>query len=177
MIIRSETWHWRASRQSRSGKFHLDPETRGIGVNEPGAFAQYLRLPAFNVVPLPDAIDAAPAALPLRSVLPAFVLDVVLAITLSFSMLMLGLFGWAAWRGVQLAQRNDGALDAQALQARLLELPHYRLWGVLQRIAVCSALVGLLHNGTAQPMALVICACGVLAVACATYTARISNAP
>ena len=47
----------KTSRQSRSGKFHLDPETRGIGVNEPGAFAQYLRLPAFNVVPLPDAID------------------------------------------------------------------------------------------------------------------------
>ncbi|MCZ4260771.1 L-threonine 3-dehydrogenase [Limimaricola sp. G21655-S1] len=45
------------SRQSRSGKFHLDPETRGIGVNEQGAFAEYLRLPAFNVVPLPDAID------------------------------------------------------------------------------------------------------------------------
>ena len=36
---------------------HLDPATRGIGVNEQGAFAQYLRLPAFNVVPLPDAID------------------------------------------------------------------------------------------------------------------------
>ncbi|WP_309664253.1 L-threonine 3-dehydrogenase [Tabrizicola sp.] len=47
----------KTSRQSRSGRFHLDPETRGIGVNEPGAFAQYLRLPAFNVVPLPDAID------------------------------------------------------------------------------------------------------------------------
>jgi threonine 3-dehydrogenase len=45
------------SRQSRSGRFHLDPETRGIGVNEQGAFAQYLRLPAFNVVPLPDAVD------------------------------------------------------------------------------------------------------------------------
>lgn len=45
------------SRQSRSGRFHLDPETRGIGVNEPGAFAEFLRLPAFNVVPLPDAID------------------------------------------------------------------------------------------------------------------------
>ena len=27
------------SRQSRAGKFHLDPETRGIGVNEQGAFA------------------------------------------------------------------------------------------------------------------------------------------
>ena len=44
------------SRQSRAGKFHLDPGTRGIGVNEQGAFAQYLRLPAFNVVPLPDDI-------------------------------------------------------------------------------------------------------------------------
>mgnify|MGYP001190410446 CR=1 FL=1 len=47
----------KTSRQSRSGRFHLDPETRGIGVNEPGAFAEFLRLPAFNVVPLPDAID------------------------------------------------------------------------------------------------------------------------
>ncbi len=45
------------SRQVRAGRFHLDPETRGIGVNVPGAFADYLRLPAFNVVPLPDAID------------------------------------------------------------------------------------------------------------------------
>jgi threonine 3-dehydrogenase len=45
------------SRQVRAGKFHLDPETRGIGVNEPGAFAEYLALPAFNVVPLPDMID------------------------------------------------------------------------------------------------------------------------
>jgi len=44
------------SRQSRAGKFHLDPGTRGIGVNEQGAFAEYLRLPAFNVVPLPDDI-------------------------------------------------------------------------------------------------------------------------
>lgn len=47
----------KTSRQSRAGRFHLDPATRGIGVNEQGAFAQYLRLPAFNVVPLPDAID------------------------------------------------------------------------------------------------------------------------
>ncbi|MFV0360881.1 L-threonine 3-dehydrogenase [Tropicimonas sp.] len=45
------------SRQVRAGKFHLDPETRGVGVNVPGAFAEYLRLPAFNVVPLPEQID------------------------------------------------------------------------------------------------------------------------
>ena len=47
----------KTSRQSRAGKFHLDPETRGIGVNEQGAFAEYLRLPAFNVVPLPEEVD------------------------------------------------------------------------------------------------------------------------
>ena len=46
-----------SSRQSRAGKFHLDPATRGIGVNVQGAFAEYLRLPAFNVVPLPDEIS------------------------------------------------------------------------------------------------------------------------
>ena len=45
------------SRASRAGKFHLDPDTRGIGVNLPGAFAEYVRIPAFNIVPLPDAID------------------------------------------------------------------------------------------------------------------------
>ena len=47
----------KTSRQSRAGKFHLDPATRSIGVNEQGAFAEFLRLPAFNVVLLPDAID------------------------------------------------------------------------------------------------------------------------
>ncbi len=45
------------SRASRAGRFHLDPDTRGIGVNEQGAFAEYLLLPAFNVVPLPDDIS------------------------------------------------------------------------------------------------------------------------
>ena len=47
----------KTSRQAKAGKFHLDPETRGIGVNEQGAFAEYLRLPAFNAVPLPDEVD------------------------------------------------------------------------------------------------------------------------
>lgn len=45
------------SRAARGGRFHLDPATKGVGVNIPGAFADYLRLPAFNVVPLPDSID------------------------------------------------------------------------------------------------------------------------
>ena len=29
----------------------------GIGVNIPGAFAEYVRVPAFNIVPLPDDVD------------------------------------------------------------------------------------------------------------------------
>ena len=45
------------SRASRGGRYHLDPETRGIGVNIPGAFADYVRVPAFNIVPLPDEVD------------------------------------------------------------------------------------------------------------------------
>lgn len=45
------------SRASRAGKFHLDPHTKGIGVNLPGAFADYVRIPAFNAVALPDSVD------------------------------------------------------------------------------------------------------------------------
>jgi len=45
-----------SSRAARAGKFHLDPDTKGVGVNMPGAFAEYMQLPAFNVVPLPDDV-------------------------------------------------------------------------------------------------------------------------
>ncbi|NIA67428.1 L-threonine 3-dehydrogenase [Pelagibius litoralis] len=45
------------SRMARAGRYHLDPDTRGVGVNLPGAFAEYLVIPAFNVVPLPDHLS------------------------------------------------------------------------------------------------------------------------
>ena len=45
------------SRASRAGKYHLDPETRGIGVNVQGTFAEFAKIPAFNIIPLPDTID------------------------------------------------------------------------------------------------------------------------
>ncbi len=48
----------RRSRNSRAGRFHLDPETRGVGINRPGAFAEYLVIPAFNVVELPDFLPS-----------------------------------------------------------------------------------------------------------------------
>jgi threonine 3-dehydrogenase len=48
---------------ARAGNFHLDPNTRSVGVNHPGAFAEYIALPAFNVIALPDDIDDELAAI------------------------------------------------------------------------------------------------------------------
>ncbi|MBL8894038.1 MAG: L-threonine 3-dehydrogenase [Rhizobiales bacterium] len=45
------------SRMARAGHFHLDPETKGIGVNVPGAFADFVKIPAFNAIHLPPEVD------------------------------------------------------------------------------------------------------------------------
>jgi threonine 3-dehydrogenase len=44
-------------RACRAGTFHLCPNTKGIGVNIPGAFAQYLAIPAFNIFKIPAHIN------------------------------------------------------------------------------------------------------------------------
>lgn len=44
-------------RNCRAGRRHLCANTVGVGVNRPGAFADYLTIPAANVFPLPDDID------------------------------------------------------------------------------------------------------------------------
>ena len=51
------------SEAARAGRFHLDPATQGVGVNRQGAFAEYLCVPAFNVVPLPADVSLEAAAL------------------------------------------------------------------------------------------------------------------
>lgn len=51
------------SRNARAGRFHLDPDTKGVGVDLPGAFAQYLALPEFNVIPLHPNFDLDIAAI------------------------------------------------------------------------------------------------------------------
>ncbi len=43
-------------RNCRAGRRHLCPNTKGVGVNRAGAFAELLALPAKNVVPLADDI-------------------------------------------------------------------------------------------------------------------------
>lgn len=44
-------------RNCRAGTRHLCINTQGVGVNRPGAFAEFLSLPAENVFPIPEGIS------------------------------------------------------------------------------------------------------------------------
>ena len=50
-------------RNCRAGRGHLCRNTLGVGVNRPGAFAEYLCIPEANVVPIPDDIPDEIAAI------------------------------------------------------------------------------------------------------------------
>ncbi|WP_288941676.1 L-threonine 3-dehydrogenase [uncultured Roseovarius sp.] len=50
-------------RNCRAGRGHLCRNTRGVGVNRPGAFAEYLCIPESNVVPIPEDIPDEIAAI------------------------------------------------------------------------------------------------------------------
>lgn len=50
-------------RNCRAGRRHLCANSEGIGVNRPGAFADYVAVPAFNVFKLPDVISDDMAAI------------------------------------------------------------------------------------------------------------------
>jgi threonine 3-dehydrogenase len=50
-------------RNCRAGRRHLCRNTLGVGVNRPGAFAEYLVIPAFNAFPIPEGISDELAAI------------------------------------------------------------------------------------------------------------------
>lgn len=50
-------------RNCRAGRRHLCRNTEGVGVNRPGAFAEYLVIPAFNAFRIPDNISDDMAAI------------------------------------------------------------------------------------------------------------------
>lgn len=50
-------------RNCRAGRRHLCRNTLGVGVNRPGCFAEYLSMPASNVIVLPDDITAEQASI------------------------------------------------------------------------------------------------------------------
>jgi MFS transporter, DHA1 family, multidrug resistance protein len=77
--------------------------------------------------------------------------------------LLVPLFGFVASLGLTQPNAMAGALAGHAERAGSASA----LYGTLQFSAatVAGSLVGLLHDGTARPMASVIAACGVLALA------------
>jgi len=50
-------------RNCKAGHKHLCINTKGVGVNRPGCFAEYLAIPAENVFPLPDGVSDDEAAI------------------------------------------------------------------------------------------------------------------
>lgn len=50
-------------RNCRAGREHLCRSTLGVGIQRPGAFADYVAIPAHNVYPIPDGIPDEVAAL------------------------------------------------------------------------------------------------------------------
>lgn len=50
-------------RNCRAGKRHLCRNTLGVGVNRPGCFAEYLAIPASNVITLPDNVTGDQASI------------------------------------------------------------------------------------------------------------------
>lgn len=50
-------------RNCRAGQRHLCRNTLGVGVNRPGCFAEYVSIPASNVLTLPDNISGSQAAI------------------------------------------------------------------------------------------------------------------
>ncbi len=50
-------------RNCRAGRGHLCRRTKGVGVNRPGAFGEYISLPETNIVPIPDTVPDEIAAI------------------------------------------------------------------------------------------------------------------
>jgi threonine 3-dehydrogenase len=50
-------------RNCRAGRRHLCRNTKGVGVDRPGAFAEYLAIPAFNAFKIPDDVSDELAAI------------------------------------------------------------------------------------------------------------------
>lgn len=50
-------------RNCRAGRGHLCRNTKGVGVNRPGSFAEYVCIPESNVVPIPDDVPDEIAAI------------------------------------------------------------------------------------------------------------------
>ena len=150
------------SRNARAGRFHLDPDTKGIGVNLPGAFAEYMALPEFNVIPLGEEFPLEIGAIldPLgNAVHTALSFDLVGEDVLITGAGPIGIMAAAVAeeagaRRVVLTDINDWRLDFAAKvapQTRMVNVSKEKLWDVMSDIGMNEGFdVGLEMSG-AEP--------------------------
>jgi threonine 3-dehydrogenase len=150
-------------RNCRAGKRHLCRNTRGVGVNRPGCFAEYVSVPAFNAFPVPDEIPDEIAAFfdPLgNAVHTALSFDLVGEDVLITGAGPIGVMAVAiarhvGARHVVITDVNDYRLDlAKQLGAtRAVNVKHTRIQDVMGELGMTEGFdVGLEMSGNAQAM-------------------------
>jgi threonine 3-dehydrogenase len=150
-------------RNCRAGRRHLCRNTVGVGVNRPGAFAEYVVIPAFNAFKLPAAIDDEIAAIldPLgNAVHTALAFDVVGEDVLITGAGPIGIMAAAivrfiGARNVVITDVNDYRLDlARKMGATLaLNVTRDKLEDAMQQLGMQEGFdVGLEMSGNAAAL-------------------------
>jgi threonine 3-dehydrogenase len=150
-------------RNCRAGRRHLCRNTVGVGVNRPGAFAEYVVIPAFNAFKLPVAIDDEIAAIldPLgNAVHTALAFDVVGEDVLITGAGPIGIMAAAivrfiGARNVVITDVNDYRLDlARKMGATLaLNVTRDKLEDAMQQLGMQEGFdVGLEMSGNAAAL-------------------------
>ena len=152
------------NRNARAGRFHLDPDTRGIGVNLPGAFARYLALPEFNVIPLMPDFDLDIAAIldPLGNAVHAALAfdlvgeDVLVTGAGPIGIMAAAVVGHAGARRVVLTDINDWRLELAkkiAPMAHMVNVTGKNLRDVMTEIGMNEGFdIGLEMSGSEAAM-------------------------
>ena len=149
-------------RNCKAGKRHLCPNTRGVGVNRPGSFAEYLALPATNLFKVPEGISDDLAAIfdpygnATHTALSYDVVgeDVLITGAGPIGIMAVAIAKYAGARNVVITDVNPYRLDlARKLGAtRAVDVSHERLETVMAELGMTEGFdVGLemSGNGTA----------------------------
>jgi threonine 3-dehydrogenase len=150
-------------RNCRAGKRHLCRNTRGVGVNRPGCFAEYVSVPAFNAFPVPDEIPDEIAAFfdPLGNAAHtalSFDLvgeDVLITGAGPIGIMAVAIARHVGARHVVITDVNDYRLDlARKMGAtRAVNVKNHRLQDVMGDLGMTEGFdVGMEMSGNAQAM-------------------------
>ena len=150
-------------RNCRAGKRHLCRNTKGVGVNRPGCFAEYVSVPAFNAFPVPDEIPDEIAAFfdPLGNAAHtalSFDLvgeDVLITGAGPIGVMAVAIARHVGARHVVITDVNDYRLDlAKQLGAtRAINVKQTRIQDVMGELGMTEGFdVGLEMSGNAQAM-------------------------